>query len=353
MRSIFIGSTGGTPGQTLTTWALALKLKERGVKVGFFKPYGMLADLGAPAEGILCDSDALLMKQVLNLPEPAEALCPVMLTEVMMPEASGLHADRLIENIKEAFQEISRGKEVVLIMGAKEIFFDGGLSGLPDSTLVKLFDASVVLVDRYQRDNLTLYSLLSLNSFLDGRVKSAIINHVSPDKMEHVKTKVIPFLQEKGVKSVVAIPENSILAALTVLTISGLIDGQVLCCPEQGGNLIETFTIGSKYLEGPLSIFKQVYNKILLVGLTQTGQEGKMVSGIILTGGKTPGETIIRVANEQGIPLILTKADTFQALDLLEKARPMLGLRDEFKVRRFLELIEQEMGANQWVEALL
>jgi len=30
MRSIFIGSTGGEPGQTLATWALAIRLREKG-----------------------------------------------------------------------------------------------------------------------------------------------------------------------------------------------------------------------------------------------------------------------------------------------------------------------------------
>ena len=353
MRSIFIGSTGGEPGQTLTTWALATKLKEKGLRVGFIKPYSMLPDTGPSAEGILCDPDALLLKKVLGLSEREEALCPVMLTENLISEVLGNHKERLIEKIKGAFQEISPGKDVVLIMGAKEIFFGGGLSGLSDSVLLKLFDASVLLVDRYLRDNMTLYSLLSLNSFLDGRVKSAIINHVSVEKMEHVKIKVIPFLKEKGLKSVAAVPEDPTLAALTVSAIAELVEGQILCCPERGGNLVETFTIGSKQLMGSLAIFKQVYNKIILVGLTQPGQMEKPLAGIALTGGKSPGEVVLKVAQERSIPLILTKTDTFQTMERLEKARPSLTLKDEFKVRKFLELIEQQAGTSEWVEALL
>jgi len=353
MRSIFIGSTGGEPGQTLATWALAVKLKAKGVQVGFFKPYGLLPELGPSAGGSFCDSDATLLKEVLDLAEPAEALCPVVLTENLIAEVSGSHEDRLIEKIEKAFQETSRGKDVVLIMGAKEIFFGGGLSRLSDSLLVKLFNASVLLVDRYQRDNLTLYSLLSLNSFLDGRVKTAILNHVALDKMDHVKTKVIPFLQGKGLKSVVAIPESPILAASTVFTIADLIDGQILCCSEFGGNLIKTFTIGSKYLEGPLAIFKQVYNKIILVGLEEKGAGKNLVGGIILTGGKSPGDLVLRVAQERSIPLILTRSDTFQTMERLEKAKPSLGVKDEFKVRQFLELMDQATDSDQWVEALL
>jgi BioD-like phosphotransacetylase family protein len=353
MRSIFIGSTGGGPGQTLATWALAIRLKEKGLKVGFFKPYGLLPDLGTSAAGVFCDSDVLLIKEVLGLLEPVETLCPVMLAENLIPELSGSHGEQVIEKIKGAFQEAVKGKDVILIMGAKEIFFGGGLSGLSDSVLVKLFDASILLVDRYQRDNMTLYSLLSLNSFLDGRVKSAIINHVSPDKMDHVKTKVIPFLMEKGLKSVAALPEDPILAALTISTITELVEGQILCCPERGGNLVETFTIGSKHLMDSLAIFKQVYNKIILVGLSPPGQMEKTAAGIILTGGKSPGEVVLKVAQERSLPLILTKADTFQAMERLEKAKASLGLKDEFKARQFLNLIDQEMTADQWVEALL
>jgi BioD-like phosphotransacetylase family protein len=353
MRSIFIGSTGGEPGQTLTTWALATKLKEKGLRVGFIKPYSLLPDTGTSAEGGFCDSDALLIKKVLGLTEPEEALCPVMLTENLIPEVSGNQREKLLEKIKGAFQEISAGKDIVLIMGAREIFFGDALSGISDSVLVKLFDASVLLVDRYQRDNLTLYSLLSLNSFLDGRVKSAVINHVLPEKMDHLKAKVIPFLKEKGLKSVAAVPENPILSAFTVSTLASLVDGQVLCCPEHVGNLIETFTIGSKHLEGPLAIFKQVYNKIILAGLSQAPEEKTTVGGIILTGGKIPSEAVLRVARERSIPLILSRADTFKTMERLEKARPSLTWQDEFKVRRFLELIDQEMGPSEWVEALL
>ena len=353
MRSIFIGSTGGEPGQTLATWALAIKLKAKGARVGFFKPYGLLPDVGTSADGVFCDSDVTLLKGILGLAETAEILCPVVLSENLIAEVSASHEERLIAKIEQAFGEISRGKDIVLVMGAKEIFLGGGLSKLSDSLLVKLFDASVLLVDRYQRDNLTLYSLLSLNSFLDGRVKTAILNHVSPEKMDHLQTKVIPFLQTKGLKSVVAVPESPILAALTVFAITDLIEGQILCCSELGGNLIKTFTIGSKYLEGPLAIFKQVYNKVILTGLSQMGEEERAVGGIILTGGKTPGELVLRVAKERSIPIILTRADTFQTMERLEKAKPSLSMQDEFKVRRFLTLMEQAAGKDEWVEALL
>lgn len=353
MNSIFVGSTGNEPGQILAAWALGTRLKERGLKVGFFKPYGLPANRDLDSVESPWDPDALFFKEVLGLDEGKETLCPVILPDPSLAEVSEGKGDAVLAQIDQAFQDTSRGKDVVLIMGAKEIFLGGDMSALSDSALVKRFHSSVLLVDRYQRDNLTLYSILSLNSFLEGRVKSALINHIPPDKAEHVQGKIIPFLREKGLPAAAAIPEDDLLSAFTVAGIAEWAKGQILCCPEGGGNLIATFTIGSRSLTGPLSLFKQVYNKVILMGLKKGEGDQTSVGGIILTGGKTPSEIILRIAREHSIPLIQTREDTFQTMERLEKARPCLRPRDFFKVRRFLDLIGRHEETGDWVEALL
>jgi BioD-like phosphotransacetylase family protein len=353
MNAIFVGSTGSEPGQTLAAWALAIRLKERGLNVGFFKPYGLVANRDPVIKEPPWDPDVLFFKEALGLREEKETLCPVMLTAPLLAEIAESKGDAVLGKIDEAFQEASRGKNVVLIMGAKEIFFGGDTSVLSDSVLVKRFRAEVVLVDRYQRDNLTLYSILSLNSFLEGRVKLALINHIPPDKVEHVKRKIIPFLREKGLQAAAAVPEDALLSAFTVAGIAEWANGQILCCPEEAGNLIATFTIGSRSLTGPLSLFKQVYNKVILIGLKKEEGDQNSVGGIILTGGKTPSEIILRIAREHSIPLIQTRDDTFQTMERLEKARPCLRSQDAFKVRRFLDLIERHEEETDWVKALL
>jgi BioD-like phosphotransacetylase family protein len=328
-------------------------MKEKGLKVGFFKPYGLLPAQTNSAPESLCDSDVILLKKVLNLGEEGQTLCPVMMTENSLGEVSGTGGEDLLKRIDAAFQEVSRGKDAVLIMGGKEIFFGGELSPLSDSVLVKRLNAAVLLVDRYQRDNLTFYSILSLNSFLEGRVKAAILNHVSPEKMEHVKSRVIPFLREKGLKAAGAVPEDPLLSAFTVSDLAEWVGGEILGGAEGASQRIVSFTIGSKILEGPLSLFKQVYNKIILVRLGAGDPEGSPVGGILLTGGKAPGEAVLRKASEQSIPLVLVPTDTFQTMERLEKARPALGVRDDYKVRRFLGLLDRDPGAKDWVESLL
>ena len=67
MHAIFIGSTGNQPGQTLIAWALAEKMKEKNLKVGFFKPYGLLPPPAASSQEILCDRDVFLLKKVFHI----------------------------------------------------------------------------------------------------------------------------------------------------------------------------------------------------------------------------------------------------------------------------------------------
>ncbi len=352
MPTIFIASTGGSAGRSLAIWALAKKLKERALRVGFFKPYTIQPANRASGEGAI-DPDLLLLKEVLHLQEPENLLCPVGLSPEMLSQISKREAEVLWGKIHEAFQEISRTKDVILTMGGQEIFWGEGIADFSDSNLVKKFNATVLLLDHYQKDNLTIFSLLSLNSFLEGRVRTAFLNHVPLEKIEHLKNKLIPFFQGKGIKAVIPIPEDAILAAHSVESITTLIGGEIICGEEHKGNLIKDFTIGAKHLTGAISIFKQVYNRVILLRLPEKKSESSPVGGIILTGGKKPGEILLRVAQEASLPLILTKLDTFQTVEIIEKKKPVLSAKDSFKVERFLQLINQESPQDDWLEALL
>lgn len=353
MHALFIGSTGGSAGRSLTTWALAKKLKEKGLRVGFFKPYSLWPAHRSFNDAQMSDPDVMLFKEVLQLKETADILCPVKLPEDMLAQVSKKEAEALWEKILLAFQEISQSKDILLVMGGKEIFWGEEISIFSDTALVKKFQATVCLVDHYQQDNLTLFSLFSLNSFLEGRVRTALLNYVPLAKMEHLKNKLIPFIQEKGIKSVVPIPEDAVLAANTVEAIAELIAGQIICGEEHKKVLIKDFTIGAKYLTGKIGIFKQVYNRVILLRLPEKNNDQEIVGGIIITGGKKPGEILLRVAKEASLPLLLTPLDTFQTVERLEGTRPVLSAKEDFKVDRFLELIERESPNGQWLETLL
>ena len=73
MPILFIGATGDRAGHSLVTWVLARRLVDRGLNVGFMKPFA--TDPIRIAE-TWTDRDAYLMKHVLKLQEPLERICP-------------------------------------------------------------------------------------------------------------------------------------------------------------------------------------------------------------------------------------------------------------------------------------
>ncbi|HYA03786.1 MAG TPA: AAA family ATPase, partial [Syntrophobacteria bacterium] len=78
MQTLFIGSTAGNSGKTLITVGLGLALEESGYKVGYLKPLGKLPTL---VNGKTVDADAQFLKSILQLAEPLEQICPVVLTQ--------------------------------------------------------------------------------------------------------------------------------------------------------------------------------------------------------------------------------------------------------------------------------
>ena len=64
MRSVLVSSTELYAGKSALCLALAMKLKENGLRVGYMKPVGnLIVDL----DGVLVDDDAATMKKMLGL----------------------------------------------------------------------------------------------------------------------------------------------------------------------------------------------------------------------------------------------------------------------------------------------
>ena len=88
MQTLFIGSTAGNSGKTLITVGLGLALRECGYKVGYLKPLGKMP---ITVNGKTVDADAQFLKGILQLTEPVEQICPVVLTQDLV--ARGLRGE--------------------------------------------------------------------------------------------------------------------------------------------------------------------------------------------------------------------------------------------------------------------
>lgn len=342
--SVFIGSTGEGTGQTLAAWCVGLALRDRGLKLGFLKPFGAPAD---PAAKFALDPDQSLMKKVLGLRDEDVEVPPPPVSKLMDP----IPDPQWMAQVESRYQEMMAARDAVIVMGSKNIFYDSGGPVLLDSRFVQRQDVPVLLMDRFCKESLTIYSVLAINSFLNGRVRGVVINRVPAENLDAVQSHCVPFLTSKGIDVVAVVPEDRVLSAMTVRNVMEILGGQMVANPHRMENLVDRFALGSQLFNGDLAIFKRVYNKVVLLGAGEDEPPASRVSGVVFTGGRLCAQAVLEVAKEQEIPLISVPMDTFAAIERLEQSRVCLTDRDEFKALRFKAWLDKSVGIHRLIQS--
>ncbi len=320
--------------------------------MGFMKPFGINS---VSAKGLFTDHDALLFKQVLDLQQPLDQICPYLESEEAWKQ---MGTDEILARISSLAQDLSVGKDVLLIMGSKHIFFDDASCPIPDMALATELNASFILVNRYRETSRSVYSILFARSMLKDRIKGIILNRVPTDKLEEINNQVIPSLSEKGVPIIIVLPEDPLLSFQSLREIGEILNAEILFGEDRLSQPVGQMTVGASDLTGELRLFKRVYNKIILLEPfpLDKGKEEPLVhraiAAILLTGGRKPAPQVLQAARNADIPLLLLRDDTFAALELLEQSSSRLSSVDEDKVRRFTELTNRDGAFDQMLQSL-
>jgi len=348
MTFLFIGSTGGHAGHTILTWALIERLMEKGFKVGFFKPFGTHPSL---QDGEWVDQDALLFKSVLKLKEPFSAICPYPLADKTPGPRQGLN--EIPRRIKTLAVELSAGKDILIVMGSKHIFFDDASFGISDIFLNTELKAEFILIERFRSVPKSMYSILSIRSLIPERIKGIILNRASIEEMETIRNQLILPLSERGVSITTVLPEDPALSLRSIGEIAQSLDGKFICGEDRREQPIIGTTLGSLELKEDLRIFKRVFNKIILlksdvldVGDQESGTL-RAVAGILLTGGRIPPLQIVETAKKANLPLLLVKDDTFMAMERLQETPALFSPENKIKVRYFMRLMDHDKALER------
>ena len=145
MVCLYMTSEVGLSGLHTMCIGLGMRFREENLKVGYIKPVGHRYYC---IEGQVTDEDAAFMRETLQLQESLDDLCPVMLTPQLVFEHYQEGMEDLLARVKEAFESVSRDKDVVIAQGAYTSL-QGRFLGLSAYQLAPIFDAHVILVERF------------------------------------------------------------------------------------------------------------------------------------------------------------------------------------------------------------
>ena len=145
MTALYIASWTEGAGKTALCAGIGRHLQNRDKKVGYLKPVA-LAEAGT-------DKDAQFMKQVLDLKEPLEALCPVCLNRRDI--ATELEKEGLGSKVKQACAGAVKGNDVILLEGLSGLGVDAELAGASYQVvevldLISLYFLTLIIMQQLQ-----------------------------------------------------------------------------------------------------------------------------------------------------------------------------------------------------------
>jgi len=320
--ALYVTSPYAGAGKTAVCAGLGRHLKGEGKKVGFFKP--IISEIKSP-EAV--DSDAEFMKQVLALKEPVNSLCPVI----------GREGD-ITSKIKEAYARVSKGKKVVIVEGVWRQR-PGGKPIEASRQVVEALEARVIVVEPYSEELSTAVAIYKdFGEYLLG----VVVNKTPRSRLKHL------YNQLSGVDILGVLPEDRVLASLTVGELAEHLGGEILNNAEKSAELVESFMLGAMSVDSGLDYFGRKDNKAVVVrGERPDMQLAALETStrcLVVSGGASPIHAVLRSADDKGIPIILTKGDINSTVNSIELALGKGRFNQEKKLPRLGEIMEQQFN---------
>lgn len=344
--TLYVGSLEPNAGKTAICLALGLEFKDHGLSVGYMKPVGKLpVEMG----GLFSDQDCVFMAEALELEDPLERICPVLMTPDLMEEPVKGPVAGVREQIMDAYNLASKGRDVVILEGRAGLA-DGYALGVAAPYLVSATNAKMLLVVRYKH-GMDIDEILMAKDTIGDRLIGVILTRVPPEVRAYVQAQFPAFLARHGMVLYGALPVDRVLAAITVRELATVLGGEVLCCQDKLDELVENFSVGAMNVDSALRRFLRVPNKAVITGGDradiQLAALQTSTKALILTGNLHPDAIILGRAMEVGVPIIVVRTDTLTTVNAVDSALSRIRLPNPRQLGRLRQLVKKEVDLQE------
>lgn len=358
MKTLIIASIYDHGGKTMMALGVGKRLQMDGFKIGYMKPMGKYPSIMG---GTVVDSDAAFVCSTLELNDPPEFVSPIIITQDTITRAYRGEELHLEEKIIHAHQELSRGKDV-LIMGWAGTINQGNLAGVSLKKLVEHLEASIIVLYKFQADAF-IDDLLPLTDLFGNRIAGVVLNQVGFPAIGRAKNYIAPFLAKKGLNVLGMFLSDPIAMSVTVRELAAILNGEVLCCEHKLDSLVKRFSVGTinikealEYFKEALKYFRKIKNKAVITSGNRWDVQLAALETdtrcLVLSGDIAPNDEVLAKAKEREVPIIAVKADILAVVRQVEDMMNTLKTRDEQKIRRAIELVNDELDFSLLYEHL-
>ena len=349
-QRIFLAATGQNRGKTTVSLGLAAGILADGHRLGFLKPVGQRYLV---IDGTRADEDAVLMKAVFDLPDALNDMSPVTLPRHFTTDfVMGRVTDDLASTVVAASEEVAREKDVVLIEGTGHAGV-GAVIGLSNAAVAAMLNAPVIIVSEggvgRPIDEIVLNHALFERHGV--RVVGAVVNKVNVDANPDLPEVLSQGLAQHGIELLGCIPFSELLANPSLELIVTHLTGELLAGEAAPGAIIGRVAIGAMRADHAVPFLRHRTllitpgdrDDMLEVALEahQSGVEQRrpLITGLVLTGGFRPPDSVLKRLRAAGLFTYLVEGDTYRTAqdvhDILVKTHPT----DEEKIATIIDLV--------------
>lgn len=361
MSKLFVTATGQNVGKTAFTVGLLSALRDELGDVGYMKPIGQRY---VTRDGIRVDEDAALIMDIFDLSDDPSDISPIIVDRGFTREHLDLsRSDELALKVRRAFERIQECHDSVVLEGAGKSSV-GECFGFSNMKVAEMVDAPVILLAEggigSTIDDCLLHALYLRQYGVN--LLGVVINKVYKDKYDEIVDTTARGLEQRGLSVLGVIPYEPELSFPTLRMLSYEMDVERLTLkdqPEHDKN-IGRMVVGTMKPHRTLGYMRR--GELLITGgdredtliavlcrsaMSLYEDSGFTVSGIVVTGGIRPHDSIIDVAEKLGILILMTEDDTYATLNKIRDLTVKLRPEDTKKLGRLIPLIKEHVDIER------
>jgi BioD-like phosphotransacetylase family protein len=323
--ALYVTSSERAAGKTALCAGIGKYLLDSGRKVAYLRP------LTAEAKNQAADGeshDASFMKRILALEASEDVLCPAL------------------GKLREAYAQVSQGKDVVLV----EDTLDNASSGM-----LEALDARLIIVVGYST-GLPTAEIIDSGKKLGRRLLGVVVNKVPGKRLDQVNNELSARFAGAGITVLGVLPEDRALASLTVGELAEHLQGEMLNAPDRPVELVENFMLGALGVDSGLEYFGRKTSKAVVTrGERPDLQLAALETPtkcLVLTGNTAPIEIVLHRAEEKEVPIIVAREDTSATIASIEAALSRVRFNQEKKLPIITDMIKQRLNLQALSQGL-
>ena len=356
-KNLFITATEARSGKSAIALGIMELLIRNVGRVGFFRPL-----IHGTPEGKKIDNDIHLFSSYFKLGIPEEKMFAYTLTEAGNLIGRG-RQDELLEGIFNAYKEIEKDHDFILCEG---IELEGSTASFEfdlNAQITKNLGCPVLLVANAHHksiDDVIRSIKVYHKSFINEgcEVLATIVNRTLTDDAGQ---KIISLLEKENPASgplFYAVPEDKRLGNPTIGEIARILGAEILYGGDRLNRHVYGFTVAAMQLRnflkriehGMLVITPGDRSDVIVACLSAVSSMSMPnISGILLTGGLKPEESVCRLIEgfSNMIPILSVAGDTFPSAILVSKVHAGISPENDRKIIRALEVFDQYIDSDE------